>query len=169
MKKILCAAVALAAFSTAATAAIVTDPVSGAITFIGKGDVQLALSLNNKQLQETASTLDFRVLSTSSSDSEWVCTNSKNENMQERSRTTTTESSIVLTAIARDGKKQITGFNVTGAGSSSSSSSTEGPELNSCPSGKDWSLTSSAITTPGESYTLVQVSADDGSTWVDLI
>lgn len=70
----------------------------------------------------------------------WVCTNERNENIQERERTTTTSITGVLSAAARE-RNQITGFNLTGySGTPTENSSTEGNPLNSCPSGP-WTLT----------------------------
>ena len=43
----------------------------------------------------------------------WVCTNDRNEQTQERARTTETETQGVVSAAARE-RNQITGFNLTG-------------------------------------------------------
>jgi hypothetical protein len=141
-------AVALVAvLFTVAFAAVTFDPATGQ-GFAGKGDVQLALGFNNKQLQDQAASLVFTYEGVEETVTEvtWGCTNSNNENLQERARTTTTSSSRsdVVSAVARE-KNQITGFNLNGyrALNTVSSSTTEGPAVNSCPSGP-WILTDPA-------------------------
>ena len=104
--------------------------------FVGKGDVQLALGLSNAQLQ--SGTFNFTSESTVVTEVSWVCTNEKNEQAQERARTTTTEITGVVSSTSRV-KNQITGFNLSGYSSSTSTSTTEGNALNSCPNG--WALT----------------------------
>ena len=85
----------------------------------------------------------FRVSSTLVTEVSWQCTNSNNENVQERARETTTTLAGVFSSVGRL-KNQITGFNLTGyAGTPTVSSSTDGPPLNSCPSGP-WQLTTPA-------------------------
>jgi hypothetical protein len=133
-------ALALAAMlvaSTAAIAAVTFDPATGT-GFVGKGDVQLALGYNNKQLQDNADSLVFTA--TSVTEQSWVCTNDRNENTQERARTTTTQG--VVSKVDRV-KNQITGFILSGYVPGSETSTTDGPPLNSCPSGP-WALTSPA-------------------------
>jgi hypothetical protein len=120
----------------------IADPVDGT-GFIGKGDVQLALGFNNKQLQDAANALEFRMSAVVVTEVSWVCTNSNNQNSQERERTTTTTVGGLITAVERV-KNQITGFKLIGReGTESSSSETEGNPLNSCPSGP-WTLTTPA-------------------------
>lgn len=139
------AAVSAGAFALVAgpASALVTfDPATGS-GFVGKGDVQLALNYNNKQLNDNASSLKFTYEGITVSETSWVCTNPKNENIQERERTTTTETAGVVSAIARDNKKQITGFNLDGfLGTPTGGITTEGNKLDSCPTG--WSLTTPA-------------------------
>jgi hypothetical protein len=128
--------------ATAASAAVTFDPATGT-GFVGKGDVQLALGLNNAQLQAQAGSLQFASESTVVTEQSWECTNSNNENIQERARTTTTSVQGVVSSIARE-RNQITGFNLTGySGTPTESSTTEGPPVNSCPSGP-WTLTTPA-------------------------
>jgi hypothetical protein len=129
------------ALATPATAAVTFDPATG-VGFVGKGDVQLAFSLSNSQLQAQAGSVSFATASTTVTEVSWVCTNTRNENLQERELTTTTSTSRVVSSAARDGKKQITGFNLTGFGSTTSTESTEGPKSNSCPT--NWVLTTAA-------------------------
>jgi hypothetical protein len=129
----------------AAQAAVTFDSTQGT-GFVGKGDVQLAFGWNNNQLQNNAGQLTFRAEQSTVkvTESSWSCTNTgKNVTTQERERTTTTTITTtgVVSSIARDNGKQITGFNLTGYASptTASSSTTEGPPLNSCPTG--WVLT----------------------------
>lgn len=138
------------ALTTAAALAAVSAPalalwtIDGANGFVGKGDVQLALGWNNKALQLGAESVRFTVESTTVTEVSWFCTNSNNQNTQERARTTTTSIQGVVSSVARE-RNQITGFNLTGyQGTPTSTGSTfEGPPVNSCPSGP-WSLTTSA-------------------------
>ena len=130
MRKMIAAAVAATALvSTAAFAIVTFDPATGT-GFVGKGDVQLALGLNNAQIQ--AASPVFTYAKTEVSEVTWECTNLRNEKVQERARTTTTSVSGVVSATARV-RNQITGYNLTGFSSSTSSSVTDGPAINSCP------------------------------------
>lgn len=127
-----------------AAAAVTFDEGTGT-GFVGKGDVQLALNLNNAQVQQQASTIagEFTYAATTVTEVSWICTNTKNENLQERERTTTTETSGVVAGVTRDSKKQVTGFNLTGySGTPTESSATDGPAVNSCPT--NWVLTTPA-------------------------
>jgi hypothetical protein len=121
---------------TATFAAVTFDPATGT-GFVGKGDVQLVFGWNNKALQDNANSVQFSASSTT--EVTWECTNSNNDKVQERSRITTTEG--LVSSIARE-RNQITGFILSGY-NGTSTSSTDGPALNSCPSGP-WSLTSPA-------------------------
>lgn len=136
----------VATLSIIAFASVTFDPATGT-GFVGKGDVQLLFGWSNKQLQDNAVNFTYNAQTVTVSEVSWVCTNDKNENTQERERTTTVTDSTtgVVSATARV-KNQITGFNLTGFSSSSSTSSntTEGNPLNSCPSGNNWSLTTPA-------------------------
>jgi hypothetical protein len=58
--------------------------------FVGKGDVQQVYSWSNKDLQNNAGSVRFRANSEVVTEVSWICTNSKNEETQERARTTTT-------------------------------------------------------------------------------
>jgi hypothetical protein len=131
------------AVASIATAAVTFDPATGT-GFVGKGDVQLVYGWNNKALQDNAGNVQFRASSIVVTERSWVCTNSNNQNTQERERTTTTTTQGVVSSVARE-RQQITGFNLTGytAGTSTPTTGTDGPPLNSCPSGP-WSLTTPA-------------------------
>jgi hypothetical protein len=125
-----------------AVAAVTFDSATGT-GFVGKGDVQLALNMNNKQLQDNAGSLTFAAVTSEVTEVSWTCTNTNNENTQVRERTTTTSVQGVVSSVARE-RNQITGFNITGySGSATSGSTTEGNPLNSCPSGP-WTLTTPA-------------------------
>src|SRR5215204_6817953 len=117
----------MGAFSLpAAFAAVTFDPATGT-GFVGKGDVQTALGYNNKQLQDNAGSLQFTFVSTTVSETSWECTNENNDKVQERERTTTTETTGVIDSIARE-RNQITGFNLMGfSGDPVTDSSTDGP------------------------------------------
>jgi hypothetical protein len=136
------ALVGIGLIATQAFAAVTFDPATGT-GFVGKGDVQLALGLNNKQLQDQAGSLQFAAVSTTVTEVSWICTNDRNEQTQERARTTTTETQGVVSSIARE-RNQITGFNLTGySGTPTQTSTSDGPAVNSCPGGP-WTLTTPA-------------------------
>lgn len=126
------AAVAALGSAGAANAAVTFDPATGE-GFVGKGDVQLAFGWNNKALNENAAAVGFE--SDVVSEVSWVCTKD-NGNTQERERTTTTEG--LVAHVTRDNKRQITGFTLTGY-SGSTTTSSDGPKLNTCPD--KWELT----------------------------
>lgn len=111
-----------------------------AVGFVGKGEVQLALNLNNRALQADAATFTFTFEEVTVAETSWTCTNARNENTQERARTTTSTVAGLVSGVARDGKKQVTGFNLTGfTGTPTETSTSEGNQLNSCPT--NWVLT----------------------------
>ncbi len=130
------------ALGAPATAAVTFDPATGE-GFVGKGDVQTAFAWNNSQLQSQAGNVSFAAKSETVTEVSWVCTNPRNENTQERQRTTRTSTSGVVSAVTRDNKKQVTGFNLSGyAGDATSTTNTGGNQLNSCPT--NWALTTPA-------------------------
>jgi hypothetical protein len=162
------AAVAVALLATSVYAAVNFDPATGT-GLVGKGDVQLVYGWNNKALQDNAASVQFRAASEVVTEISWICTNSNNENTQERARTTTTTVEGVVSSIARE-RNQITGFILNGyVGTPEEGSTTEGNPLNSCPAAASgWSLTTPA----GDpevvrSSSALQVSIN-GSDWFDL-
>ncbi len=97
--------------------------------FVGKGEVQTALGLNNQQLQTGSFAFTYAVVS----ETTWTCSRTNlagREVVQERSTETTTSGIVSSTARERN---QITGFNLTGF--STSSTTVDGPVVGSCPSG----------------------------------
>jgi hypothetical protein len=125
------AGLALVATSTLALAAVTFDSGSGT-GFVGKGDVQLALGLNNAQLQAQADSLVFAYTDSVVTEVSWECTKD-GVNTQERERTTTTTTQGIVTGVARV-RNQITGFNMMGyTDGAATSTTTDGPPLNSCP------------------------------------
>jgi hypothetical protein len=137
------------------------------VGFASKNSVQAALGWNNKQLQDGAAGLVFSYSSTEVSEVEWTCTNdNRNATTQERARTTTVSVSKLVSAVARV-NKQITGFNLTGFGASTSTSETEGPAVNSCPT--NWALTVSAGAPVVISSTPGHVSVDGTPLFVPVL
>jgi hypothetical protein len=161
----LAAAIILA--TTTSVLAIVTFDSSSGAGFAGKGDVQLVFGWNNKGLQDNAANVQFRAQSEVITEVSWICTNSNNDNLQERARTTTTSIQGVVSHVARE-RNQITGFILSGYdGIPTESSSTGGPGLDSCPSGP-WSLTTPAgDPVQVSSSSTLQVSIN-GTDWFDL-
>jgi len=133
------AAAALAMAATTAHAEVTFDPATGT-GFVGKGNVQLAFGWNNATLQRNADGVSFAVLTESVTEVEWTCTNTRNENVQERSRTTTTTTEGLVDSVGRL-RNQVTGFNLLGytGGSAATTTETAGPPLNGCPT--FWVLT----------------------------
>jgi hypothetical protein len=160
--------IAALAMAATATAAVTFDKDTGA-GFVGKGDVQLVYGWGNAALQTNAASVQFRYVSTDVTEVTWECTNIRNETIQYRERTTTTDTQSVVDNIARE-RNQITGFNLTGYnGTPTQTSSSDGPALNSCPAtASGWYLSSPAedpVLISSDSH--VQVSTD-GSTWSNL-
>lgn len=132
MKKVLYAAAAATAFvASAASAAVIFDETTGT-GFVGKGDVQLALGLNNAGLQALGNpTFTYESVTENS----WDCVKivvtgngSIREIVQERNNMRGV--SGLVSSIARV-KNQITGYNLSGY--SSTSHTTDGPATGSCP------------------------------------
>jgi hypothetical protein len=136
--------------------------------FVGKGDVQLAFGWNNRALQDNAGSGKFQPNPETVTEVSWVCTNSNNDNIQQRERTTT-ESVTGLMANGVRERNQFTGFLLTGFdGQTKTDTTTEGNQLNSCPSSSLWSLTTPAgdpvvVSTRGG----LQVSIN-GTDWFDI-
>ena len=166
MKKSVLAAVAMmACLATGSMASAAWNVDDDGIGFVGKGDVQIAFGWNNQALQFSAEYVQFQISSETVSEVSWICTKD-NENTQERARTTTETKQGVLDSIARL-KNQITGFNLTGFdGDPTSSSETDGPELNTCPS--KWELTTPAGDPEVISSTGGLQVSNDGYNWIDL-
>jgi hypothetical protein len=148
--------------------------------FIGKGDVQLLFGWNNKQLQDNAENLEFRVSSEDVREYEWTCYNSHNGNTQYRSQIISNSYQGTLSSIARV-NKQITGFNISGYSEAAvvDSEVVSGNKINSCPaSGSDnnnqnnWDLVSpGADLTNPSSYNVtggLQVRLKPSGEWLNL-
>jgi hypothetical protein len=172
MKKFVRSLVAVAACGFAASAAYAYTIDELGEGFVGKGEVQIACGLNNRGLQqaEKDGLIFFRASSVSGTEITWECTNDKNENIQERSRTTTVTTEGLVSHTARE-RNQFTGFTLDGYNGSVivGDSVTEGPKVDSCPSGP-WELTRPAgdpvALSPSDS--VVSVSCDGGENYTDL-
>jgi len=138
MKRVLMVGSALAVIATAALATVTFDPVTGT-GFVGKGDVQLALGLNNAGIQAIANSLSFTYQQDTSYDisEEWT-TETGGKNSQTITHDITVhKSTSVNDTVSYDARthKQVDGFNLTGYGSTSE---TGGPIPNvgdPCPPG----------------------------------
>lgn len=173
MRKFILAAAALATVSTAAYAAVTFDPATGR-GFVGKGDVQLLYGWNNKDLQTNAANVDFRYSAVTVTEVTWECTKQQQngETTQEKARTTTTSTQGLVTTVARENSKgkdgAVTGFNLSGyeGGAAETSSTTEGPAVNSCPANPSGFVLSSPAGDPVEvSSTGGLEVTRNGSTW----
>jgi hypothetical protein len=135
--------------------------------FVGKGDVQLVFGWNNKGLQDNHSSVSFRAVAESGTETSWVCLNQNNENEQVRTRTTTVASTGIVSSTARE-RNQITGFMLHGwSGTATTETTTEGPQLHSCPNVNSSYVLDSSVTTDIPGSSTVQVSSN-GTTWADL-
>ncbi len=103
--------VALALMLSSVAASVTFDSSTG-IGFVGKGDVQLVLGLNNAGVQALGNP-SFTYNATTVSEVSWECTNENNDRVQERARTTTTETSGIVSSIARE-RNQITVYILNG-------------------------------------------------------
>jgi hypothetical protein len=154
---------AFAIGTTVALAAVTFDPATGT-GFVGKGDVQLALGYNNKQLQDNAGSVQFRASTEQVSTSTWTCDRDAGPQTQERANTTTTTTQGIVSKIDRV-KNQITGFNLTGySGAPTTETEHEGPAVGSCPTG--WTAID-LVTEDGPSSSSLEVSSD-GITWYPI-
>src|SRR5688572_20585347 len=92
----------VATLSIIAFAAVTFDPATGA-GFVGKGDVQLALGLNNAQVQNANPQFKYNSSSTTVTSYSWTCDKDTGPQTQERANETTTTNSIqgVVSSTAR--------------------------------------------------------------------
>jgi hypothetical protein len=131
----LAAATVMAAATTASASVTINADGTG---FVGKGDVQTVLGLNNNQMQSTP--VSFATKSVTEQGFGWDCVkytydkdgNIKKTIRQERANVTTTDVTAVVSNVARV-KNQITGYNLTGLGAATTTSVTDGPAPFSCP------------------------------------
>jgi hypothetical protein len=136
MKKTVIALAAAGVLAVAATAyADVEFNADTGTGFVGKGDVQLALGWNNKQLQDGASSAVFTYEASTVTATTWTCDRDGGTQTQERANTTTTTTQGVVSAVSRE-RNQINGFILNGFdGAPTTTSETDGPKVGSCPTG----------------------------------
>jgi opacity protein-like surface antigen len=120
MKKFITAAViATFAISAPASAAVNFDDATGT-GFVGKGDIQLGFGWNNKQTQDNARNVTFRLKTHErySVTCEWeTVTGGKNSKVIEHSITKTANvNSNIAVSVEPRTRNQITGFNLNGFG-----------------------------------------------------
>lgn len=135
---ILAASIAALAIPAAGIASVAVD--ANGVGFVGKGDVQTALGgLNNARIQAKDFTVTFTQKSTTQQSFDWTCVKTTvtgngtvRETRQERANVTTTDVTAVISNEARV-KNQITGFNLTGFGDTTTTSVVDGPAPLSCP------------------------------------
>jgi len=139
--------------------------------FVGKGNVQAVFSWNNAVLQVCApigedNCVEFRAQTTT--ETTWQCRNANNQNVQSRTRTTTTSGVFDDTSREPRNQNQVTGFILTGY-TGDAATETEGPPLESCPSGP-WSLVLGSTVTVQLGLTGMEVSdlRVSPETWIPL-
>jgi hypothetical protein len=139
---------------------------STGVGFVGKGDVQLRFGWNNKQLQEKADSIYFRVATDSVWEHEWSCTNSKSGNTVFKSASSKRVGQVPIASVARV-NKQCTGFNLTGYGAIPPTLHTTGTPAGNC--GSSPNVTASAVSSSLiEASTKFQVKVGVHGTYVDL-
>ncbi len=122
------AAVSMLAASPA-NASVTFDPLTGT-GFVGKGDVQLVYGWNNAQLQSNASgvTFSFSQHDRYDVECEWTTTTGGPNPREILHDITVTSNTRVNSSIAYEARKnsqgQITGFNLTGLGTTTTSGTT---------------------------------------------
>jgi hypothetical protein len=144
-----------ALLAVTAFASVTFDPNTGT-GFVGKGDVQLVLGLNNAQVQNTPVSFTYSSSSTTVTSYTWTCDRDSGPQTQERANVTTVTNSTqgIVGSLARV-KNQITGFNLlgwNGAPTITSTSEHDGNPIGSCPD--KWTnlgVTEESTTTPGAS------------------
>jgi hypothetical protein len=114
----------VAVLFTAAYAAWTID--TNGVGFAGKGNVQQALNLNNAQLQNQASGLAFSY--EDSAEYDVPCKKDVNKGTNRNTFDRKRSVSAAVSYEVRQGKKQITGFNLTGFGSTTISGNASCPE-----------------------------------------
>lgn len=109
--------VCVAAAASAAYASVTFDPATG-MGFVGKGDVQLALGMNNAVIQQYANQLAFsyQVMDKYDATCEWTTTTGNGRVIYHD--VTVKKTVRVNDAVAYDARthKQVDGFNLTGYG-----------------------------------------------------
>jgi len=125
-----------ALLAVTAFASVTFDPTTGA-GFVGKGDVQLVLGMNNAQVQNTPVSFTYSSSSTTVTSYTWTCDRDAGPQTQERANVTTATNSTqgIVSSVARV-RNQITGFNLlgwNGAPTITSTTEHEGPQIGSCP------------------------------------
>jgi hypothetical protein len=110
-------AAAVLAVAGPATAAVTFDSATGK-GFVGKGDVQLAFSWNNAQLQKNASGVTFSYNATDSYEAVCTFTTGEGTKGEKTHNVDHKRSTVVASTIAYDPRvrNQITGFNLNGFG-----------------------------------------------------
>jgi hypothetical protein len=158
---------AMFAMSAITMAAVTFDPETGE-GFVGKGDVQYTFGWNNKQLQDNAENVEFRVSSGSVVETTWTCKRDDGTQTQERERTTTTTYEGLVESVTRE-RNQITGFILEGYdGDPTTSTRSDGPAIGSCATG--WSVIEGPTTGDPEPIGGgFEVSKDNGITWTELL
>ena len=144
------ALVAVMVASTAAMAAVTYDPGTGT-GFVGKGDVQLAFGWNNKQLQTNASGVTFTYNTIDTYEAVCTWTTGEGTRGEKTHNISHEQSTAVSSAIAYDTrvKNQITGFNLTGLGATTSTG--EVPVVGGACQGGGLDATWTSVTQTGSS------------------
>ena len=159
--------VALLAVCASASAEVSYD--ANGVGTAGKGDVQDLFSWNAAAMEANASSLKFQLVVVSGAS--WQCFGI-NPQGKEILTTHGAEQSEVATTVAVEVRKnrqgQVTGFVFHGA----EAATTEYVEIGACPYNQNWqqirAMVPDSLVYSGGGAPMLQVSADDGTTWHDL-
>jgi hypothetical protein len=137
------------ALASPASAAVTFNPATGA-GFVGKGDVQLAFNWNNANLQKNASGVSFNYASTDSYEATCTWTTGEGTRGEKVHNVDHNKSTSVSSAISYDARvrNQITGFNLTGLGTTTTTGGEVPVVGGTCPGnpGTDGTWTAVALT-----------------------
>ena len=141
MKRALMICGLAALVAAGASAAVTFDPATGT-GFVGKGDVQLALGLNNRQVQTAALDFTYSAIETADVTCEWDTETGGKVSKTIHHVVVNQKEAVVNSTVAYDARirNQITGYNLTGFSSYSSTGSI--PEVGgACPNSNDGVVT----------------------------
>lgn len=137
--------------ATAATAASVglSVPASASVTLnedgtglVARGGILRALGWADDRLQTSAAELDFVAETVSVTAESWACVHaSRGDEVAHERRTTTTARAGLITSVERSTVTgAVVGFGLEGfAADAVTVAVVEGPDLDTCPGGEDWS------------------------------
>ena len=167
MKARILSLAALLAFSASASADVTYD--ASGVGTVGKGDIQDLFGWNNAALNASADGLRFQLVTVSGAT--WQCFGI-NPQGKEMLTTHGAEQTEVATTVAVEVRKnkhgQVTGFDLNGV----DVAMTQYVEIGTCPYNQNWqqirAMVEGSLVYSSGAGPMLQVSADNGTTWLDL-